>query len=772
MSLESAIALVDSLVFSTTGKHLSNLQVSVLQAVWHGKKYLAIAQEYGYTEGHIKDIAYHLWKLLSERLNEKVTKNNLKSVVSRLSSAENILTCNPNFIGRETAIEHLDNLVNQGHKIIVIQGEGGIGKTTLAQHYLNQQASEFILELLMAKTTQNITLAESIVEEWLKKDFQEEPAREFGITLARLKRHLETHKVGILIDNLEPALDREGKFIASQQNYIELLRILADPKVQSTTLITSRDRLCEPDINPVHFRLPGLSIESWTAYFKNSQIDANLSIIESLHKIYGGNAKAMKIIGGVIQEDFAGDSQAYWQIYQKDPLLETNLKHLVASQFDRLQTLDHEAYKLLCRLGSYRYQDISYLNQASVVNLLWDSEPNIGQLRSVQSLQNRSLLECKRGHYWLHPVIQAEAIFRLKEQGEWEITNRRIAEFWTNSIAKVTTVTDALMALEAYYHYLEIGSFSAAGKVILKSYDNQWGQFLSLGSILYRMGLIQPILSAINQIIDKIDCQSDCAELYNILGDVYWILGKINLAIDCQTQTIQVARKCWHDYTFVNKHTQYYLKMLEVDSRLSIGLYNIDLWELLAACDRLQTVIELTENTQHYRWGQKATICLALIQSYLGEKDKALSLAERCYQELINNPLAGRFAYFLQILGQTYVNLNQFDRATSLFEKTLAFSQENNYSQVKGKVLTGQAEIYQKKQSFELALSHHFAAIEVLENIGAKCDLAQAYYQLGLTLKLMGEYGKSATHLEKAIVLFTEMQAPKQVDKVLIVSTQ
>lgn len=60
-----------------------------------------------------------------------------------------------------------------------------MGKTTLARQYLKSQGFDRVIELLMAKETENITALESAIEEWLKQDFQEEPGPDFGVTLGR-----------------------------------------------------------------------------------------------------------------------------------------------------------------------------------------------------------------------------------------------------------------------------------------------------------------------------------------------------------------------------------------------------------------------------------------------------------------------------------------------------------------------------------------------------------------------------------------------------------
>jgi tetratricopeptide (TPR) repeat protein len=767
---------LDGLVLTQTGDRLSELQRTLIEQVWQGRTYPEIADRYGCTEGHAKDVGSDLWKLLSEILGDRITKKNLRIALARhLQSSLDVSapavesTAEPsNFVGRTGAIAHLDALVAQTAKVIVIQGEGGLGKTALAQHYLQAKGFELVLELLMAKEPQNIAPAERVVEEWLKQDFQDETGLGFGISLERLKRHLRQRRVGILIDNLEPALDAEGQFLSHHRHYVDLLSVLASAQGQGVTLVTSRDRLCEPAIATHHYRLPGLALVPWQQFFA-PHMPVHEPTLQVMHHAYGGNAKAMGILLGAIQFEYEGDMATYWHQSQDALLAPTDLKNLIDSQLTRLQQHAPSAYRLFCRLGCYRYQDVPTVPLAGVLALLWES-PEPERRTALIALQNRSLIESRKGTYSLHPALREAAITRLKSSPDWAIAHTQAALFWQGQVASIQTAPDALSALESYYHYLAIQDYAKAGRVILKSRLNQWNQHLPLGSTLYRMGLLQPLLDAIPTILAQLEHDYTLSELHNILGDVYWITGRVRDAIHAQEAALKLSAEAVAHYPETPEHrkARYYYTMLGIDSRLSIGLYCLDLRELERAAACFEQVIVEVHGTQYERWAEKASVCLALTQSLLGHAKAAHQKADAIYHTLFfERPLENRgsAAYFIQLLGQTYVNLGRFEMAQTLFEKALSFSESSHYTQVQGKSLTGLAIMQRQQGDLSTAIATLRQAIQLLENLGAKCDLAEAYYQLGIAYQSAANpEGNEA--LKQAIALFESISAPRQVEKV------
>jgi tetratricopeptide (TPR) repeat protein len=773
MGAEEALEFVDNLVFFQTGEHLDKTQRIILRYLWEDEKrtYQDIAHSRGYTEAHLKAVGAGLWHLLSKVLGEKVSKSTLRVVIQGFwktqqsqkivqipqpgSNETKLQDLDSNFVGRDRQITDLNHLVSQGAKVILIQGEGGVGKTTLARKYFKTQGFYF-LELWMAKESQNIISVESVVEEWLRGDFNEEPGREFGINLERLRRKLRdrTKKIGVLIDNLESALDKNGRIIASRRPYVELLRVLADPTIQSVTLITSRERLYESGVDVSFYPLEGLDESAWRQFFSSRQVNSHSIVLSEICRAFGGNAKAMQIISGAVITDFDSNVDVYWRENKDDLLIERELEHLVVSQFDRLQQLDIEAYRLLCRLGCYRYQDVTHVSIQGLQCLLWDVAEQQCK-RVIKSLSDRSLLECRKGKYWLHPVICTEAIARLKQCGEWQVANQKAADFWTTSVNKIENPQQALMALEAYHHYIEIGDFEQAANVIIRGRNNKWDKSLALGVLFNRFGLLETLISVITPLIQNLNSEYHLSLLYNMLGRAYHQTGNVESALDCHQQSHEIADR-------------YDIFQEKISSSFNLALCYIDLWELEQAKNILYSVKSLAEtNVNYYQYVVYSQCCLAYIDSSLGLNEDALAMQQEAEVEFANERLTswGRVTSLL-FSSLTYKNLGYIEASFELCNLAIFHCEVNQFTSLKARAISCLASIYREQEEFTTAINKHLEAINSMKKLVDKCNLAKAYYQLGLTYQRMDEVSNSWESFNQAIILFYEMPAPKQVQRV------
>jgi len=235
--------------------------------------------------------------------------------------------------------------------------------------------------------------------------------------LEQLRVKLQTQRIGVLIDNLEPALIN-GEFIEPHQSYyVELLTVLAHPSVQSITLVTSREPLYEPGIMGIQtfqtYLLEGLKKKAWEKYFDSQNISININSLSEMHRAYGGNALAMDLLSSDIRKQSQGSLEVYWQENRDDLLRHPTLEKLVQRQFNKLRDDNPQAHELLCRFGFYPNRNFPAVPKVWLFCLLWDV-PEKRRQRVIDDLCDRSLVKVSDDEYYLHPVIRAEAVDRLK----------------------------------------------------------------------------------------------------------------------------------------------------------------------------------------------------------------------------------------------------------------------------------------------------------------------------------------------------------------------
>lgn len=107
MQVHEVLQFVDKVVYAQTGQHLSDLQRGIIEGTLKRQKYPDIAENWGCSAGHAKDVGYELLQMLSDIFDEPVDKKNLKSVLERQGNltiyfgdeSKSINSINSNIIG-------------------------------------------------------------------------------------------------------------------------------------------------------------------------------------------------------------------------------------------------------------------------------------------------------------------------------------------------------------------------------------------------------------------------------------------------------------------------------------------------------------------------------------------------------------------------------------------------------------------------------------------------------------------------------------------------
>lgn len=89
MSSEQALEFIEAALYTKTSKKLTLVEKEIFKAAWENQTYTTVATNLYLSVGHVKDVAYKLWQLLSDILGEKVTKTNLRLLLAKLNVASN-----------------------------------------------------------------------------------------------------------------------------------------------------------------------------------------------------------------------------------------------------------------------------------------------------------------------------------------------------------------------------------------------------------------------------------------------------------------------------------------------------------------------------------------------------------------------------------------------------------------------------------------------------------------------------------------------------------
>jgi transcriptional regulator with XRE-family HTH domain len=296
-------------------------------------------------------------------------------------------------------------------RLVLVTGEGGIGKTTLAARLAYDLASEFAV--VHWRSLRNTPLP----DEWLAgaiavlSDPQVVPPEGLEARLGLLLELLRERRGLLVLDGLEMVLQPgvpDVRYRAGYEGYAEVLRRLSQSAHWGCLLVTSREQPLREDQTAVRaLRLQGLEADEGRALLSQRSLAGDDAAWHSLVARYAGNPLALQVVGETISAVFAGDIAAF-------------LAHDVAVFGEIRQLLDEE----VARLSVQEQVVLSWLAEkrdpVGFAELLTDVGPLVGRaavVEAVEALARRSLLVTGRcGTFSLQPVVLEYAGTCLVEQ--------------------------------------------------------------------------------------------------------------------------------------------------------------------------------------------------------------------------------------------------------------------------------------------------------------------------------------------------------------------
>ncbi|MTJ09821.1 MULTISPECIES: ATP-binding protein [unclassified Anabaena] len=304
------------------------------------------------------------------------------------------------FVGRNKIVNELLNNLQTTHKLLLLTGITGTGKTALANKLMSKFPKEYQQLTFSFETSEQepnfASVATQIIANLQKAILPSQTNQPENIIIW-LVDYISNHECVLLIDSLEFAL--QGDQHTGWSNFKDIwwekffLAFMAAPNCQGKIIITSQEMpipledilisynsLCE------HQLLQGFTdVEIYEFFHKqeigfteNSEIG---NYLLRIGKAYEGHPLALKTIAGeILNTPFSGDVNKYWceykneiaaieQAYKEIELESINdnlkldcyskrlreiVKQRIENTFQRLEKYVPNAYKLLCFGSIYR----------------------------------------------------------------------------------------------------------------------------------------------------------------------------------------------------------------------------------------------------------------------------------------------------------------------------------------------------------------------------------------------------------------------------------
>jgi NB-ARC domain len=432
MTVTEILQLADELVYAKKGKHLDDLQESIIKGLWEDQTYQEIAQECNRSESRVRNIAAKLLQLLSEELGENIEKANFRSTFKRLNisssqspqsicnvgnsgnnnynfgsqvlynskqdNQENTtnnqsklsyhdLTFAPKifkFYSRETELQTLSSwILNQNTPLISVLGLSGIGKTALVKRFVDLNLEQFeVIIWRSLKYPDSLDLLIDDILNFCKIEIKPNPNNK----LKQLFDIFTQKRCLIILDdvqNIFMSSQFAGQYQTEYKDYQKFFTMITEIQHQSNIILISQEKCAEmhcldQQLYPIKsLELSGLDD---IKILENTGLNNQDSWLKLIH-LYDGNLIYLKDIVSLIQDVYDGEVADF--LAENSLIITQNMQSHFNDLFNRLSPIEQQIILELSKLEApMSREDLKQKLPLSSVDFV----------KGLQSLQQRYLV--------------------------------------------------------------------------------------------------------------------------------------------------------------------------------------------------------------------------------------------------------------------------------------------------------------------------------------------------------------------------------------------
>jgi tetratricopeptide (TPR) repeat protein len=702
------------------------------------------------------------------------------------------------FIGRRTELHFLRRKVREGQRVFVLQGLGGLGKSTLAIHMvrdiLHARADLCALWCQDAeKESSEDGIAEALVGQLLKycrgrfgADWEQvvyqvdrtagdDPARRIGLFLQALLQKVK--RLVIYLDNLESLLvgPEEIEAAADPEAFGQwrepALAAIWDTLVQFSQATSAlhvvascryRNDSFRAGLIPVSplpadalFRLMG-----WFPALRRLSVDARARLVNRLD----GHPRAVEFANDLVEHQRLeweerqgrewrlpdppgpGDLAREWSelVEPALPRVEAKLRDdlLLGAIWDRV--LDDRPRRMLFRTTVLRRPW-----ERDLVQHLGEPEETAEVAEATaQRLRQTSLLEAvdlrtRQGvtrHDTVHPATAKYVKHRFGDDPAVRLgAHRRVGEYYE---AKAKSSSFIEYYFEAGHHLFQAGEYDRAFELLGPA--SNWLQ--QHGQVREGLRILEPFLAGtVRQALTP----ALTGQLLGTVGIAHYQLGQVERAIGFYEQRLVIAR--------------------DIGDRQGEGAALGNLGLAYAALGQLERAIEIYEQRLVIareigdRHGEgNALGNLGTAYHRLGQLERAIEFLEQAL--VIDREIGDRRGEGTDLgnLGLAYYRLGQVERAIEFYEQQLVIVREIGDRRGEGNALGNLGLAYADLGQLERAIDYYYEQqLVIAREIGDRRGEGLALGNLGIAYGNLGQMARAESFLEQALRIGQEIRDPR-----------